>query len=330
MYLKRFSSNPGMICRYDLLVPNEQVPDWVEKPLDRVASHEHLYTSLEGQKEVDQHERWIGEEFETPAEDAIDRAVTGRRLRKEHWLRLILFLAAQDVRTPARLHERLEHWKKELPAMMDETLKESVSEIVQAKREGRKPKRAIGTAPKGFPMRVRIEPSDDPGQALLSLQTTIGRSMWLWAQRHLLMGIAARLLDHRWTILTAPDEVTWWTTDDPVIRLNYYSETNYTFGGGWGSPGTEIFMPLDPGHLLYTSIGSSRMIRGTELTNRLANDFRRFIAEHASRHIFSSRRDLDVAFIRPRRVNLQDFLHEKEQWKQWPKNQADAEIELST
>jgi len=35
-----------------------------------------------------------------------------------------------------------------------------------------------------------------------------------------------------------------------VILLNFYSPEKYDFGGGWGSVGTEIFMPLGPGHHL--------------------------------------------------------------------------------
>jgi hypothetical protein len=47
MHVKRFESIPGWINRYDLLVPNVQCPDWVKKPIDRVASASDLYTSIE-------------------------------------------------------------------------------------------------------------------------------------------------------------------------------------------------------------------------------------------------------------------------------------------
>jgi hypothetical protein len=107
MYLKRFQSRPGWIFRYDLLVPNSKCPVWVEKPIDRVASAADLYTSLENGTEVDTHESWLNSEYETPSEEAIDRAVTGGRMTKEHWRRLIRFVAAQDVRTPARLQNEL-------------------------------------------------------------------------------------------------------------------------------------------------------------------------------------------------------------------------------
>jgi len=329
MYLKRFCSRPGMVYRYDLLVPNEKVPVWSERLLNRVASHEHLYTSLDGQAEVDEHEKWFNEEFESPAEDAIERAVTGGRLSKEHWRRLVYFLAAQDVRTPARLQERLAHWNKQLPEMINETLQESVSELLQAKKEGRSPKRGPEGITKGFPMRVRIEPSDDPGYAQLRLESVVGRGMWLWSQRHLLTGIVDRLIEHRWTVLVAPDDVAWFTTDDPVIRLNYYSKESYTFEGGWGSRGTEIFIPLDPRHMLYTSIGNPRKLRGTEITGAVAHEFRKFFAEHAHRYIFSSQREASVGSMRPRHVSLEDFLQEKKQWSQWRADQSEAEIELS-
>ena len=77
MYLKRFQSKPGWIYRYDLLVPIASCPVWVEKPIERVASATHLYTFLEDGVEADTHERWLNSEYETPAEEAIDRALGG-------------------------------------------------------------------------------------------------------------------------------------------------------------------------------------------------------------------------------------------------------------
>ena len=59
-----------------------------------------------------------------------------------------------------------------------------------------------------------------------------GRSLWLWGQRHLLRRIAKHLLDNQWTILVAPDGVTWPSTDNSVIRLNFHSKQSYDLRGG--------------------------------------------------------------------------------------------------
>ncbi|SNS40833.1 Protein of unknown function [Granulicella rosea] len=328
MYLKRFESRPGWIFRYDLLVPNAGCPIWAEKPIDRVASATDLYTSLEDGDEVDTHERWLNREYETPAEEAIERAVTGKRMFKEHWRRLVRFVAAQDVRTPARLQEELERWRAVGPSLMESNLKESIEEFKAAHKAGRPPREPHGTVEPGFPLRVLIKPSDDDNMAEVRVESMVGRRLWIWGQRHVLNGIAEHLHQHEWTILVAPDDVTWSATDNPVIRLNFHHEHSYDFGGGWGSEGTEIFMPLDPKHMVYTRIGQKCVARGTVLASSAAKIFAKLIREHAFRHIFSPTQDESISRLRPRHVNLKAYKQEREEWSKWAREQADAELDM--
>jgi hypothetical protein len=329
MYLKRFESRPGWIYRYDLLVPNANCPVWVEKPIDRVASANDLYTSLEHGVEADTHERWLNSEYETPAEEAIDRAVRGASMTKEHWRHLVRFVAAQDVRTPARLHDELTRWRTETPDLMQSTLEDSIAELQAAKRGGRTPRELQRSVDPDFPVRVLIQPSSENGMAEVRVETVIGRSMWLWSQRQLLKGIAQDLHDHQWTILTAPEGVSWPATDNPVIRLNFHNDRKYDFNGGWGSPGTEVFMPLDPKHLIYTRIGHKRPMRGTKLESRLGEMFGKFVREHAFRHIFSPLDDPTIPRLRPRHVDLWAYRNEKAEWAKWADEQANAELHLN-
>jgi predicted XRE-type DNA-binding protein len=329
MYLKRFGGRPGWIYRYDLLVPNAQCPTWVEKPIDRVASANDLYTSIEHGIETDTHEKWLNSEYETPAEEAIDRALTGRSMTVEHWRHLIRFVAAQDVRTPSRLQDELVRWRAEGPALMQSSLKDSVARFKEAKQVGQVPQVSGPAIEPGFPLRVLIKPSSDKDMAEVRVETVGGRSMWLWGQRHVLKGIAEKLHDHQWTILTAPEGITWPATDDPVIRLNFHDEQKYDFKGGWGSKGTEIFMPLDPRHLLYTRIGQKRPGRGTVLETKVAKMFTKFICEHAFRHIFSPVEDPTIPTLRPRHINLEKYRNEKAEWAKWSEDQANAELDLN-
>lgn len=329
MYLKRFQSRPGWINRYDLLVPNANCPLWVEKPIDRVASASDLYTTLENGEETDAHERWLNSEYETPAEEAIDRAVTGRPMTKEHWRRLVRFAAAQDVRTPARLQDELARWRSSGPAIMQGALEQSMREFKAAKKGGRTPRDPQKKIEPGFPLRVLIKPSSDKDLAELRVETVAGRSLWIWGQRHLLNGIAEHLHHHQWTILIAPEDVIWPATDNPVMRLNFHNERKYDFKGGWGSAGTEICMPLDPKHMLYTRIGQKRPPRGTKLEPSMGEMFRRFIAEHAFRHIFSASRDGDIPYFRPRHIDLEAYQNEKAEWAKWDRDQVNAELDLN-
>ena len=115
-----------------LSCPHAHYPFWTEKPLARVASANDLYTSAKDGQEDDTHEKWLNTEFETPAEAALQRAVSGNPMTKVDWYRLVRFIAAQDVRTPVRLLEELKRWQTDGPKMMEETLYELVEKMKSA------------------------------------------------------------------------------------------------------------------------------------------------------------------------------------------------------
>ena len=84
-----------------------------------------------------------------------------------------------------------------------------------------------------------------------------------------------------------------------MILLNFYSPEQYDFGGGWGSVGTEIFMPLGPGHLLYTKIGCASPPRGTRISEDFLQLTQRLVIEHAHRFAFGAVQDPYVADLPP-------------------------------
>ncbi len=180
----------------------------------------------------------------------------------------------------------------------------------------------------GFPLRVLIQPSSEEGLAQVKVEATAGRTLWLWGQRHTLKGIAKHLHEHQWTILVAPEGVTWPATDDPVIKLNFYSDHKYDFGGGWGSQGTEIFMPLDPKRLLYTRVGQEGFPKGTVLDRGRAQMLVKIMTEHAFRHVFSPHEDSRIASLRPRYVNEHAYQNERAEWSKWAQEQLAADIDL--
>jgi hypothetical protein len=97
----------------------------------------------------------------------------------------------------------------------------------------------------------------------------------------------------------------------------------------WGSPGTEIFLPLDPEHLLFTHIGAPRARqRGERMTQAETELIRRFTAEHGWRLILAPDPDDEVQVLRPRTVDRVIFEDERKQWADWHQQQSDAEREF--
>lgn len=329
LYLKRWSSTHERLWTYRTLVSNPHVPLWRESSIKGVAYHSHLYTRILSGHESDEIEKWFGREFEAPAEDAIIKATSDQRLTMEDWEHLIRFLAAQDVRTPARLTESLVRWETEIPELLNRTMVRAIRKAEEAKAAGKTI--VIRSPPENrgdFPLRISTEAKPDEDVVLIKAEIIAGRALWLSSMARLLTKTARALHRHKWTILSPPKGSNWFTSDDPVIRLNYYRNGVYDFKGGWDNRGTDILLPLGPQHLLYTQVGTRPPRRGATLPRAHSDILRRCIAEHAHRMIFSVEPTVEVPKLRPRRVDAEAFAAENEHWRRWNEEQTRIEREL--
>lgn len=179
-----------------------------------------------------------------------------------------------------------------------------------------------------FPLRVTKELEPDTEKGILKAEFAIGRQLWLVSIRHQLTHTLNALHKHRWTLLSPPDGLEWFTSDDPVVKLNFNSSGQYDFKGGWASSGTYIFMPLGPQHLLFTEVGKKPPTRGTVVSQEMATRIRQFIAEHAHRTIFAAAPDSEAIQLRPRIVDKEAVHAESLQWQRWHEEQSTVERQL--
>ena len=166
------------------------------------------------------------------------------------------------------------------------------------------------------------------GLTNLQVKMHVGRNYWLFAMRHVLSKTLFALESHHWTILTAPTGLQWFTSDDPVLLINFNNLYDYNFDGGWNRKGSEIILPLSPRHLFYTQVGKPVPRLGTEMGVTQAVLIRQLIAEHAFRDIYAYDKDVGVPVYRPRHISEQSVRHEKVQWQRWHEEQSKAEQEL--
>jgi hypothetical protein len=327
LYLKQWSKE-GKISTYRLLVPSASYPLWIDQRLKGIAYQSHLYTSVAGLGASDEIEKWLGREFESPAQEAISLAINNQRMSPEHWNRLTRFAVAQDLRTPARLKEFLARQRGTLETFLNETLENSIGKLEEAVELGLSPLSNQANTSEAFPVKINVEKLPDGG-GRVQARAVVGRELWLWNIKHLLTNTIGRLPRQRWTILRAPDGVSWPTSDNPLIRLNYQDASKYDFGGGWGVKNVDILLPLSPKHMLHSSIGKRSWARGTVLDVEMARLMRRIIIEHADRYIFSSDPE-DIHLVRSRIVCPDTYSREQEAWKSWHDEQCRAEVELQT
>lgn len=329
VYLKGWTGTDGKVSTYRLLVSHNSVPLWRSYSPASIAYHSHLYTQTISGVERDDFEKWLGREFETPADEPLTKARSGTRLTRAELRRLVRFLAAQDIRTPAWFMQQAKRLDEYLPRLMETTVKESLRKAEQARTTGQ----AIATQSmsraerKGLPLRVIVNRNPE-GDGEIGVEMLRGRQLWLWViKRHLTKNISA-LLQHHWTILRPAKGLSWFTSDNPVVRLNYNGTNNYDFLGGWGSPGTQIFLPLDRKHLLFTHIGERPRRHGDSMTREETLGIRRFIAERAWRMVFAPKPDDEMPVLRPRLVDSDEFQREREEWARWHQQQTAAEREF--
>jgi hypothetical protein len=327
MYLKPWELPDGKIWTYRILVPHKNVPLWKRASKKAVAWHSHLYTQMVAGQETDDVERWFDHEFENPAEEPLHKATSDKRLTPNDWERLIRFTAAQDVRTPAWFAQQLKRLDKTLPQLMKQSMENSINRYEEAARTGE----PMAQAPQlpaaereGLPLRTIVKRSPSGGGEI-GAEIVIGRQYWLWSIKRLVTITMKVLHQHRWTILKPPEGTAWFTSDNPVIRLNFYTQEKYDFNGGWNSPGTEILMPLGPQHLLYHQVGRPTPQRGERMSDDQACLVRRITAEHAWRMVFSHAEDDEVPSLRPRVVDADAVKDERRQWDNWHDQQMAAE-----
>ncbi len=328
-YLRRWADASGRIWVYRLLVPHARSADWKPASSKGVAFRQHLYTRAVAGGLTDQVEHWLDSEYESPAADALQKVWDGSRLTPQDWVCLVRFLAAQDVRTPARMVEILNGMVKTLPELVQSSLEETVAYLEGKLENGEKiTPLPVDPESRAFPARMTTHVVDGADHGFIKYEVTVGRSLWHWNMKELLSRTASVLLTHRWTILHCPKGMHWITSDDPVIKLNYYGEENYDFKGGWGSVGTEIFMPLTPKHLLYTKVGERPPPRGHVVPTWLAELLQRFSIEHASRLVLANWVDPTVSSVRPRAVDPAQHRDEQQAWARWHEEQVQAEKEI--
>ena len=331
-YLKRWAAADDKICTYRILVSNANVPLWKRSTPSGVAYHQHLYTRIVERSATDEVERWLDKEYENPAEPVIERVLSQKKLTKDDWLVLIRYLACQDVRTPARLLESMKHQENTMHSILQGALDKAKQKLEQNKEDVSTEVAEKIPGSELFPLKISTQ--DQPGSDCVQVEarTTTGRSAWLFSIKFILQNSQSMnaLLGHRWTILRAPKSFYWCTSDTPVIRLNYYSDEQYDFKGGWGSNGTEIIFPLDPRNVMYTKIGEKPPPRGTVVSVDFARTMQRIIIEHAHRFIFCQVECDEVPQIRPRTENASIFKEEQERWRDWHNNNVNAEVELQT
>jgi hypothetical protein len=326
--LKYWSDDKKTIYSYSLLVAHPSVPIWESKPIRGTAFRRDLYTSLEGELESDEVEKWLAREFEEPAFAAIENVVKGEKLKRSDWQALVALFVLQEIRTPSALEGFMRRWANSLPSLIEDTLHRAVAVMQSPKLlEAHERRNRLGYdrfRSKRFSTTLRIDVERGESMGTLAASVTTGRALWLWAIEYMMDGKAIRkLLSYRWSILEAADGQQWPITDHPTLRVRL-SDYGVSFGAGIGVRGTILCMPLTPTHLLYAEVGGVH-VRRMKATRDVTQKLSQLIVTRGHRTIFAKERQDWIQVTRPRTVSASAVEAEGKAWATWHRDNVAVE-----
>lgn len=327
MYLKAWSQG-SKVWSYPLVVSDSRVPVWKKESIKNTAFRKDIYIRANGNSEIDDIEHFFDREIETPAMMPLKKAIEGDLLDEGDLNKLIRFVAAQCVRTPAWYLRNYPNWIKTLPSVFENTLNDISKELLEISTAD-----ALSSLSSVrndelsslLPIKVTRTGIRDNENELLSVKSIIGKGMWHFSMMRFVNNTYKVLMEHDWKIISAAPGISWPTSDDPVICLNYYGKDNYDFGGGWGKKRCEIIFPISPNKVLYTLIGEKTMIDQFDL--KMSQLVEKLIIEHAHRKIYSITPKDKVRRIRERIESATVYNDEMNEFDNWHSGYMESEKE---
>lgn len=323
-YLKNWSLDGKTIQTYSILVSNANVPYWTQQPIKSSAVWNDFYTRMEGDTEIDDFEHWFDREFEAPAKPIFDKLLDGQRISEEESITLSHFVFSQYVRTPAAYLRLRAQSIQAFPAVIDKTISK-LNMGIKEMQKGRLTPQFDGPISNSlFPMKVAI----DKERSAVEVKALIGRGSYLDSLRHLLTHTLKVAERHDWQVLHAAENISFPTTDDPVICMNYRNEHDYDFKGSWGIRNCNILMPLSPRMILFTQIGERGPYHNLDFSPQFSQLFRRMIIQHAHRYVYADRPQKGMLELNARVVSRDLYEQEKQSVAGWHIEQIQAEQNL--
>lgn len=216
-YLKNWSPDGRTIQTYSILVSNENVPYWTKQSIKNTAVWNDFYTRVVGVEELDDFEHWFDREFESPAKPIFDKLISGAKLSREEHKALSRFVFAQYLRTPAAYLRLTKQNSKIFPNVMDTVLEKLNHASEREFQRSRPCQSAISKEDVLFPLKISL----DRENSMVEVKTVIGKGFYLHDLKHLLTSTVRVSERLNWQVLHASDDVSFPTSDDPVICLNY-------------------------------------------------------------------------------------------------------------
>lgn len=288
---------------YKKIVSNENEALWRKKKLSQIGYLNDFYIVYNGQSKdnseqySDNFEEIFNKTFENRLGRILKKIDEGRDLENKDWITLFKFISVQRYKTLDG-YLRIQQLSIEI---MEEILPTLEQAILAGNFSSPRPMENITTI--ALPFDIEIGKEKD-GYMNLLVKFISGRNCWLNQLIRLMDRLYISLEKHSWSLVKAPLNKEWITSDNPVITLNYYNKDHYDFNGGYDSPNANIIVPISPKYLLFTQIGvKSESVWQADM--EFYEKIIKFICENATFSIFSRNENKLVEKYSKREVNNQ-------------------------
>ncbi len=324
MYLSRWTDK-GKICVYRLLVSHDSVQIWEPKFLEKTGSLSNLYINVLNDVEYDDLEHKFDTCFEAPAKEPFNKACNGDRLNSNDWSRIVDYTLAQYVRTPAFYLFVKEMGQQQIPGILD-----SIGQELAVMKELPKEKHIVTKETSILPVDVRfMDQKPDEEHTNAELSVVVGKEMWLFAMKHILgeTSIIRKYFGElKWSIISAPEEDSWPTCDNPVVICDLYGKkiVRSNPGNGLGGNTKAILFPISPQKALL-AMRTRKYPNRLKADNNLSTMIKTAIVNNALLYVYSNDRDKTIPVIRHRIVDEREFKRLANDFDSWFFNYKEIE-----
>lgn len=320
MYQLGWSNDGKNIWEYKTIVHDERYPAWNYQPISSIGVRKNIYVRKSDGVERDDFEHMFNERFETPATDPLRRAREGEVLSDEDMAAIIRFICAQHVRTLGFFFASREVNATYIPEAMRETLEEI--------RDGKPAKNDASTVSDSatkeiafnelVPITMTLFDYDEEHTGV-KFEMTMGKGFWLSEIQHHLNDqslLMRALCSLEWSIVDAPEGVSWPTSDRPLVLGVFLPNGKTTCVYGLMEAHILLF-PISSQKLLATCLRDNLPSKHFVASAEGAKLFREMIINNAFLYVYSACADNEVQTIRPRVVDDEEATrieHELEAW----------------
>ena len=326
MYLARWENNKRIYV-YSILVSNERVPIWRARYVKGIAYIRDLYVSIQNDKESDWIEHMMDSEYETRAQAILDKICRDDKLESYEWDRIVEYIVAQFVRTPA-FFLRIREIGDE--GMLEKQIGQVLDKLSNLDRNSIPQEISIGKEANLLPIKVTQNKSNDGSNGVyVEVEMASGKGLCLYSMVSSLdecSGVKKHFEKLKWTVVTTPDEYYWPTSDTPVVICKKADGGIKRVSLEHGIDGKDkmVLFPVSPTIVLIGETHRHYLWR-IKADLKMADMIREAIVQNAMLDVYSYFEDQTIPLVRPRKADADEYNRVQESLASWHKHYKEFE-----